>query len=75
MLGVRSDFGVSFNNRRRPLRKDFIWVGVMTLGVVTGCDDRSAEEKGRDYVEEKLGLAEGAAQVLEERGSGLGGDG
>ncbi len=36
------------------------------------CDDRSAEQKGRDYADEKVGFAEGAAKVLEEKGKGLG---
>ncbi|MDF1562820.1 MAG: hypothetical protein P1V51_07240 [Deltaproteobacteria bacterium] len=45
---------------------------LIALAVVPGCDDRSAEEKGRDYADEKIGFAEGAAKVLEEKGKGLG---
>lgn len=37
-----------------------------------GCDDRTAEEKGHDYADEKLGFVEGAAEELSERGKGIG---
>ena len=36
------------------------------------CDKRSAEEKGRDFAEEKVGFVEGAAQVLKEKSKKIG---
>ncbi|MCB9653768.1 MAG: hypothetical protein H6729_06525 [Deltaproteobacteria bacterium] len=38
----------------------------------TSCEERTAEEKGRDYAEKKVGFAEGAARVLQDKGKGLG---
>jgi hypothetical protein len=40
--------------------------------MASGCDGRSAEEKGRDFATQKVGFAEGAAGVLEQKGKGLG---
>jgi hypothetical protein len=40
--------------------------------LLTGCDQRTAEEKGKDYANEKLGFVEGAAQVLKDKGNNLG---
>jgi hypothetical protein len=40
--------------------------------LAAACDKRTAEEKGKDYAEEKLGFVEGAAKVLEDKGKGLG---
>ncbi len=37
-----------------------------------GCDERTPEEKGQDYADEKLGFIEGAAEQLSERGKGIG---
>jgi hypothetical protein len=37
-----------------------------------GCDKRTAEEKGRDFANRRVGFAQGAAGVLEEKGKGLG---
>jgi hypothetical protein len=42
------------------------------LLVPSGCDKRTAEEKGRDYANKRVGFAQGAASVLEEKGKGLG---
>jgi hypothetical protein len=56
---------------RTKLRLAIAAVCAASLCVV-GCDDRTAEEKGRDYAEEKVGFAEGAAGVLEDKGKGLG---
>jgi hypothetical protein len=44
----------------------------MLLLTSSGCDRRSAEEKGRDFANDKVGFAEGAAGVLEQKGKGLG---
>ena len=47
-------------------------IAVLVPIVLLGCDERSAEEKGRDYAREKVGFAQGAAEVLEKKGKGLG---
>jgi hypothetical protein len=42
------------------------------LVAASACDKRTAEEKGRDYANKRVGFAQGAASVLEEKGKGLG---
>ncbi len=42
------------------------------LFTAVGCDKRTAEEKGRDYASKRVGFAQGVANVLEEKGKGLG---
>jgi hypothetical protein len=51
-----------------------LWVMKLALVscLVTACDQRTPEEKGKDYANEKLGFVEGAAQVLKEKGNSLG---
>jgi hypothetical protein len=46
-------------------------LGLLTC-IALGCDKRSAEEKGKDYANDKLGFVEGAAQVLKDKGNNLG---
>lgn len=43
-----------------------------SLLLSTGCDERTPEEKGRDYADEKLGFVEGAADQLSKRGKDIG---
>jgi hypothetical protein len=38
----------------------------------SGCDKRTAKERGRDYAKEKVEYAEGAVGVLEEKGKSVG---
>jgi hypothetical protein len=46
---------------------------VVGLGVVvSSCDRRTPEERGKDYAKEKIGFVEGASKVLEEKGKSLG---
>jgi hypothetical protein len=51
-----------------------LWVMKLTLVscLLMACDQRTPEEKGKDYANEKLGFVEGAAQVLKEKGNSLG---
>lgn len=42
---------------------------VLHLGA---CDRRTAEEKGRDFAKDRIGFVEGAADVLKEKGKGVG---
>lgn len=44
---------------------------LLLLGSVS-CDKRTAEEKGRDLASEKLDMAKGVADVVKEKGGGLG---
>jgi len=42
------------------------------LVLLSSCDKRTAEEKGKQYADEKLGFVQGAAEVLEKNGKKLG---
>ena len=53
-------------------KKLFIATAVMALAALTGCDDRTAEEKGKDLATEKLDAATGIGTALEEKGTKAG---
>lgn len=57
-----------------PSRRTALAAGILLSlsALVSGCDKRSSEEKGRDFAKERIGFAEGAANVLKEKGQGLG---
>ncbi len=48
-----------------------IGIGILTMAL-GACDKRTAEEKGRDFAEEKVGFVEGATKVLKEKGKKIG---
>jgi hypothetical protein len=59
----------SFRKPRTPI----VALGALTLLLAaSACDKRTPEEKGRDYANKRVGFAQGAANVLEEKGKGLG---
>lgn len=58
---------------KRELAKLIIALCALTPALLaSGCDKRTAKERGRDYAKEKVEYAEGAAGVLEEKGKGVG---
>ena len=48
-----------------------LWIFVVAA-FLFGCDQRTPEEKGKDYAEDKIGFVEGAADVLADRGKKVG---
>jgi len=58
----------------RPTAGSKVLVTVLccAFAALLGCEDRTAEERGEDYAEERLGFAQGAAGELEKRGKALG---
>lgn len=42
---------------------------MLALGALAGCDDRTAEQKGKDLATEKLDVATGIGTALEQKGS------
>ncbi len=55
----------------QPSRFSAVYIPFFAL-LALGCDERTPEEKGQDYADEKLGFIEGAAEQLSERGKGIG---
>lgn len=45
---------------------------LLALGLLAGCDDRTAEQKGKDMASEKLDVAAGVGNALEEKGGKVG---
>lgn len=45
---------------------------MIALGALAGCDDRTAEQKGKDLATEKLDVATGIGTALEQKGSTAG---
>lgn len=52
--------------------KFLIATAVVALAALTGCDSRTAEEKGKALATEKLDVATGIGSALEEKGSKAG---
>ncbi|HSC88338.1 MAG TPA: hypothetical protein VLC09_13745 [Polyangiaceae bacterium] len=57
----------------RPIRYSGTFTAALLAALaLAACDRRTAEEKGRDYAEDKLDFAQGAADTLKEKGKTLG---
>ena len=50
----------------------FLVTGFVALGLVSGCDKRTAQEKGNDMATEKLDVATGIGHALEKSGGDAG---
>lgn len=60
---------------RRLAKLTIPYIALCTLTpllLASGCDKRTAKERGRDYAKGKVEYAEGAVGVLEEKGKGVG---